>query len=302
MLPHPPIYVAPKAPTPPNLKSGLQDPAWKLAHPTPPFQDIEGPDKPKPAHPTTAKILWDDQNLYIAAELIEPHLWATYTEPNSIIYQENDFEWFIDPTGSHHNYFEWEVNALGTTMCLTLDRPYLAGGNYKFTTFPGLNHHILLNGTLNNPLDTDESWIVTSAIPWTVFNRPAPQPGDQWRISFSRVQWDLELVQNQYKKIEGRPEHNWTSTNQHDINMHRPWFWGYLQFEESAKTAPKIDPHHEAKMKLIEVFESRVVRKEKDHPIPPGVQLGTEGNGWKAQISSHGKTLSINHQALYTVQ
>ncbi len=301
MHPHPPTYIAPKTPISPNLATFKADPAWSLAKPTAPFQDIEGESKPKPKHLTTVKILWDNDYLFILAELIEPHIWATYTQNNSIIYQENDFEWFIDPTGTNHNYFEWEVNALGTTMCLTLDKPYLAGGNYKFTNFEGIQHQIQLNGTINNPLDTDHSWVVSTAIPWKVFNRPPPKIGEQWRISFSRVQWDLELIENQYKKIEGHPEHNWTWTNQHAINMHRPWFWGYVQFEESPEAKPVFDPHHEAKMLLAEVFEAVRVRNEPNPIIPESMKFKKQANMWTASISSNGMTISIDQDALLKI-
>jgi len=43
------------------------------------------------------QMLWDDECLYIAAEMEEPHLWATLTEHDSIIFHDNDFEVFLDP-------------------------------------------------------------------------------------------------------------------------------------------------------------------------------------------------------------
>ncbi|MCK7480520.1 MAG: carbohydrate-binding family 9-like protein [Candidatus Moduliflexus flocculans] len=58
------------------------------------------------------QMLWDDSYFYIGAYLEEPHLWATLTERDSIIFQDNDFEVFIDPDGDTHNYYELEMNAL----------------------------------------------------------------------------------------------------------------------------------------------------------------------------------------------
>ena len=49
------------------------------------------------------------------AELEEPEVWATLTERDSVIYHDNDFEVFIDPDGDNHDYYEFEINALGTT-------------------------------------------------------------------------------------------------------------------------------------------------------------------------------------------
>ena len=44
-------------------------------------------------------MLRDDNYLYIAAEMEEPHLWGELTAHDSVIYHENDFEVFIDPDG-----------------------------------------------------------------------------------------------------------------------------------------------------------------------------------------------------------
>ena len=65
------------------------------------FQDIEGDKKPRPRFRTRAKMLWDDQFFYVAAELEEPHVWATLTKHDSVIFHDNDFEIFIDPDGDN---------------------------------------------------------------------------------------------------------------------------------------------------------------------------------------------------------
>ena len=69
-------------------------------------------------------MLWDDTYFYIGAELVEPHLWATLTQHDSVIFHDNDFEVFIDPNGDNHEYYEFEINALGTGWDLLLPRPY----------------------------------------------------------------------------------------------------------------------------------------------------------------------------------
>lgn len=68
--------------------------------------DIEGDRKPRPRFRTRVKMLWDDNYFYMGAEMEEPHVWATLTERDSIIYRDNDFEVFIDPDGDNHNYYE----------------------------------------------------------------------------------------------------------------------------------------------------------------------------------------------------
>ena len=63
-----------------------------------------------------------------------------------------------------------------------------------------------------------------------------PKEGEQWRINFSRVQWDHDVISGKYyrKKEEGKylREYNWVWSNQKVINMHEPEKWGFLQFTE----------------------------------------------------------------------
>ena len=94
-----------------NIDGKLDEPSWGKVPWSEEFVDIEGAKKPAPLYPTRMKMLWDDQYLYIAAELKEPNLWATLTKRESIIFRDNDFEVFIDPDGDTHNYYEIEINA-----------------------------------------------------------------------------------------------------------------------------------------------------------------------------------------------
>jgi hypothetical protein len=84
------------------------------------------------------KMVWDDEYLYVAAEMEEPDIWATLTERDSVIFHDNDFEVFIDPDGDTHAYYELEVNALATAWDLMLLKPYRDGGRRSTAgTSPG---------------------------------------------------------------------------------------------------------------------------------------------------------------------
>jgi len=97
---------------------------WEKASWTEYFGDIEGELKPDPLYKTRAKMLWDDNYLYIAAELEEPEVCARLRQRDTVIFYDNDFEVFIDPDGDTHNYYEFEMNAFGTEWDLLLTKPY----------------------------------------------------------------------------------------------------------------------------------------------------------------------------------
>ena len=73
-------------------------------------------------------MLWDDGFFYVGAELEDPHVWATLAKRDTVIYNDNDFEVFIDPDGDNHEYYEFEMNALNTVWDLQLSKPYKDGG------------------------------------------------------------------------------------------------------------------------------------------------------------------------------
>lgn len=228
-------YVCYRAVQPARIDGRVDKPFWHAAPWTEDFVDIEGDSKPRPRHRTRAKMLWDDEFLYVAAEMEEPDVWATLTERDSIVYHDNDFEVFLNPTGDNHRYYELEINALNTIFDLFLPKPYRDGGPADHGwDVKGLRSAVQVNGTLNDPSDTDRGWSVELAFPWAAFDRHGggepPRDGEQWRMNFSRVQWDLEVVSGRYRKVVGRPEHNWVWSPQGVIDMHRPEQWGYVQF------------------------------------------------------------------------
>ena len=199
-------YICYRSAEPIVIDGKLDEKSWNKATWTEEFQDIEGHLKPKPLYTTKVKMLWDDEYFYIGAELEEPHIWATYTERESVIFHENDFEVFIDPDGDTHNYYEYEVNALGTEWDLLLLKPYRDGGQVlNAWNINGLKKAIHLYGTINKADDVDQKWTIELALPWKTLKEAAPggqkpKDKDQWRVNFSRVQWQLETKNGNYAK------------------------------------------------------------------------------------------------------
>jgi hypothetical protein len=225
----------------------LDDPAWRLAPWTESFVDIRGEmGTPPPRFRTRAKLLWDESNLYIAAELEEPDVQGSLTERDSVIFHDNDFEVFIDPDGDTHDYFELEINALGTEWDLRLRAPYRDAESPAVDAWDivGLRTAIGVDGTLNSPGDKDQGWTVEIAMPWVAFAGHAgrtvpPTPDDVWRLNFSRVEWRTEVRNGAYVKQrdpvtdEPWPEDNWVWSPQGLIAMHYPEMWGFVKFSRS---------------------------------------------------------------------
>ncbi|KAJ3378621.1 hypothetical protein HDU92_007286 [Lobulomyces angularis] len=225
----------------PPLEGKLEG-EWEKVEFTNRFIDIRGIREgvEEPRFETRVKMVYDDEQLYIGAKLMESDVWNTIKKKNETLYWENDFEIFIDPDGDGLNYYEFEMNALNTIWELTLDKPYNKGGNiyiYLFivifffiefnkkkkkkkghathpTNIDGLISNVYIDGTINDASDVDNYWSLTVGIPWKGlkryvnkenFNSP-PNLNEVWRINFSRVEW--RHVINEKGDYERVPKEN----------------------------------------------------------------------------------------------
>lgn len=253
-----------------KLDGKLDEPIWQETDWTDDFVDIEGNLKSKPKFRTRAKMLWDDEYFYFAADLEEPDIWATLAERDAVIFYDNDFEIFIDPDGDTHEYYEFEINAFNTVWDLLLIKPYRDGGPaVNAWDIQGLKTGVFVDGTINQPDDKDRGWTVEVAMPWKVIKECAhkdvpPKNGSQWKVNFSRVEWQMEVKNGNYSKVvnpaTGKPfpEDNWVWSPQGLINMHYPEMWGLVQFSEKAagqgKDEFQFNPEKNAKWALRQIY------------------------------------------------
>ncbi len=255
---NPPIYYAPKAKGILNLDGNIEKDFWEHVPYTDSFSDISGPAFPTPRYSTKAKICWDKENLYIGARLDGDEIWGTILEHDRVMYYDNDFEVFIDPSSSTHNYMELEMNALNTVWDLMLTQPYRDGGrSVTGWDIKGLQTAVYVNGEVNNPSADNTYWSVEIKIPFKslmeTYNREenspdlercypcrtAPKTGEFWRINFSRVQWTV-AKENGYRKVldeNGKwlPEDNWVWAPTGIIDIHYPEFWSFVFFTEEGE-------------------------------------------------------------------
>ena len=165
----------------------LDDPDWAAARPVGAFVFPWWKDGEK--EQTEAKMLWDDNFLYIAYRCDDAHIWADHYDTNSATCLDDCVEIFWNPNpaaGKTYNMFE--MNCIGNLLSVYNDFVTSIKLRERRIMVPHIARTI--QGTVNNDSDTDTSWILEIAIRFTdypeLFNAKTPKDGDMWRVGLNR--------------------------------------------------------------------------------------------------------------------
>ena len=185
------------ATSPPKIDGLLDDAAWKNAQVVENFTSAWLPEGlRKPPTTTKARLLWDREYLYFAAEMEDWDVFANVTEQDGAIWTCDVFELFFKPAKDKTGYYEFEVNAANGKLDMFLPSRG-AGGYNRHKTERGfhIESAVEVRGTLNNWSDKDKGWTVEGRIPWRDFistgGRPAP--GEVWQHALCRYDYSAGL-------------------------------------------------------------------------------------------------------------
>jgi hypothetical protein len=206
------------------------DKAWGAVASIGPFVDV-GTGKPNATFPVngSAKLAWDDTNLYVRFDVTEADvvggftkpgdegqkdLWTTTGQPK--LWTKDTVEIMVDPDGDGDNkdYYEMQINPQNKVFHTQYDayntpktEPNGPFGHEDWD--PKLKSQVFVNGTLDKAGEKDTGYTVEAAIPWAAFSKAAhhpPQNGDTWRMNFyamknnGGVSWSPILGQGNFHK------------------------------------------------------------------------------------------------------
>jgi len=202
-----------------TIDGKLDEEAWKTAPVLGPLVDVKTGQAPNSSPVNgTARILWNDTNLYLGFEVQEasilggfpkgakdPHLWTKDT-----------VELMVDPDGDGDNedYYEIQIGPQNLVFDSQFDKyndpvtePDGPFGHEDWSS--KLKSAVVVDGTLDKPEDTDKGYTVEAAIPWKSFSKAKKAPpalGDTWRLNLyamkenSGVAWSPVLGQGNFHK------------------------------------------------------------------------------------------------------
>ncbi len=189
------------------LTADVESAFWR-ALPAADFRDAVS--SAKPQQETQVRAAWSAEELRVLFHAADTHAWATLTERDAPLYEEEVVEVFLDPVSDLESYFEIEVNPLNAVLDLVLRRNR-SGYTKDFAwRCEDLRTAVVKSAT---------AWSAEISIPFRSLTAAPPQPGDRWRVNFCRID-----------RPPGVPREltAWSPTGR--ANFHTPESFGVLEF------------------------------------------------------------------------
>lgn len=207
----------------------LDEPAWRQAPSAGDFHFKWHTQGEK--EQTIAKMLWDDQHLYVAYYCHDKHISGEVIERHGPVSRDDAVEIFVAPNPNKlRNYYGYEMNVIGTMLNFTRADWYtgpffMEPEGVRFRT----SHHGI-RPKLDDPKDTH--WTLELAIPFHNFAKDAahtpPHDGDTWRLNLNRAGGKTN------------PQYStWSPVTSERPNFHVPESFGWARFVNKVPVKPE---------------------------------------------------------------
>jgi hypothetical protein len=209
-----------RTPSPITVDGQLDEAAWRQAPPAGDFHFNWWKEGPK--EQTVARLLWDDENLYVSYFCYDKNISASVTKRHGNVSSDDCVEVFLSPNPDKvRNYYGFEINVIGTM--LNFVRADWHKGPF-FWEPEGVRHRTSYHGLpAKKESPEDDHWILELAIPFRNFARDAagtpPRDGDVWRLNLNRAGG---LTNRQYS--------TWSPVATPRTGFHVPEAFGWVRF------------------------------------------------------------------------
>ena len=178
--------------TAPKVDGSLNDPAWAGATVIQDFPAFWK--KGETGKGTRARLLWNKDALYFAAEMTDAEMRSFGTKHNDHLWNGDVFELFFKPSEKRPEYYEFQANPKSVMFEVAFPKRGADLGNFGALPALGMTVVSRVDGTLDTPGDVDKGWTVEGRIPWTTFAPTGgrPEPGAAWRFALCRYDYGPE--------------------------------------------------------------------------------------------------------------
>jgi lysophospholipase L1-like esterase len=220
---------------PMTIDGALDENPWRRAKP---IEFVIPVSHDAPQSHAVGRMLWDDENLYVAFESTDTELKGDHTRRDSATFRDDVCEIFFQPSVDAEDYHNLEINVLGTV--------HDQHNGQSAWDCEGLEIAVATDGTVNDNSDTDEGWTLEVAIPFASLSDAGVEPpseGDEWAFHLARYDYAANLPDG----VELSSSAPLTRVNFH----HRP-DWGTVRF--AAASLPG-DLEEEVPLRWVDALE-----------------------------------------------
>jgi hypothetical protein len=220
------------------VDGNLNEASWHNAERTSLFTFWDGSVAPASLQ-TAARMVWDDEYLYIAFNAKDPDVYATYSARDSRLWEQDNFEAFLTVPGTT-GYVEVEGSPKGAIWDGVFTNVFQGpGGSYNMVTVQVAGR---VNGTLNNSSDQDIGFTGEMRLPFADIYQgiPGGHPvnGTQLRMNLNRINWNTPVVQGGPGATGSDTYYAWSPVPGTSVSFHRPDKFGTITFSTNSVPAP----------------------------------------------------------------
>jgi len=220
-------YQVHKLTEPMKIDGNWNKPQWKKVQPL----DIAlyMGDKPKFMPRAQAKVIYDDNFLYVIFRVEEKYVKAVETHNNGKVWEDSCVEFFVTPDGDiSKGYFNFEINCIGTILNFHQTRLDVNSVPVDQSLIAAME--ITPSLPKGKPIDPEipglTTWTMEYRVPYALLEKyhPVikPAPGVKWRANF-------------YKCAEANSNPHWLTwslVRNPTPQFHLPEYFGILEFAE----------------------------------------------------------------------
>ena len=278
--------VIPKAKGPIKIDGIADEESWKTALASPNFVDAEGG---KQTQMTKAKMLWDDEALYVFVEVSDTDINSPFKKRDDPLWKGDVVELFIDADRNGRGYVELQVNPNNVIFDSWFPRG--ARQSPQFGWNSKMETKVVVNGTVNKK-DSDKGWNVEIKIPHETVKganpkmrvSTPPKVGNRWRLNVIRQ----DRVGNNYQGTSSWSQI--TIKDYHALRLMMEVVFGDDKGEFAPPAPPPTTPPTTPDGKKV---DGKKVKGHKVLPPGPANRGMKRGMGLRRRLKMPGKRVPV---------
>ena len=221
-----------------TVDGNLGEASWANALSTSIFTLWNGSQAPASLQ-TSAKMVWDDQYLFLGFTAKDSDVYATYAGRDVRCWEQDTFEVFVTVPGTT-GYVEVDGSPTGAIWDGYFTNVFQGlGGSYNMANLQVAGR---VSGTLNNSAAQDIGFTGEIRLPFSDIYQGVPggHPlnGTQLRLNLNRINWNTPVTQGGLGATGSDMYYAWSPVSGTGISFHRPDKFGTVTFSTNSVPAP----------------------------------------------------------------